>query len=137
MNSVCRRCVLPLPQYSRGLQWDCHAIAAGYQSRRVVRGRAGSWNVRAIDVTGGRARQVTHVFHLMADRVVTFSSFGIQLNPHRIRVKVLEKYLDVKGVLPIPRFNLDFSEAEPPPFLFQGMPPFPIVTIRHLADATA
>ena len=112
-----------LPQDSRLFQGNRNTGTMRYHSHRIVGSRACRGHRYAIGVAAGPANYLANAFHLLPHRAVAVDSVGIELDSHRIRVKVIEINLSLKHVLIPIGLDLHFTEAQRGPLVLQGLMP--------------
>ena len=66
---------------------------------------------------------MSNALHLLPQWSTVPHSIGIEFDPHRLRVEIIEIQLNLKDVLLPVSLNLHVAEAQPGPFLFQSMSP--------------
>jgi hypothetical protein len=92
-------------------QRHCHVIVMGYESRRIVCHRTGIPHLCTVSIAVYRPHQLPHALHLHSLRRNITNAIGIQLDPHGLRIKIIEIDLYLKDVLPIIGLQLHFAKA--------------------------
>jgi len=87
-----------------------------YHPGRIVRRRAVRRDRRLVNIAARCARQRARALHLLPHRFVAVGTFGIKLDPHGLRIEVIQIYLNVKEVL----FPAGFLIATLASFQFLG-----------------
>jgi len=100
-----------LPQDMSIFQRNRHAVAMRHEPHRIVRRRASRRHPCAIGVAVCCAHQLPHAFHLHSLRCCAVKTIGIKLDPHCLRVEVIEIHLNLEYMLLAIGFNLHFAEA--------------------------